>query len=110
MKLVKKPVIVNGDPYKPGMEDGFVYDIPMFGLFTKEECIKSGFTPDFENDKIPYIQTLEGKLLISKCDWILIGVEGERYPVKPNIIIKTYDIVEGQSEEDNKKFLNILKA
>jgi hypothetical protein len=37
----------------------------------------------------PYIFTLEGKLYISEGDYIITGVEGERYPCKPGIFHKT---------------------
>lgn len=94
MKFRKRPIEVDAEIYKAGLEDGFVYDIPMFGLFTKKECINSGFTPDFEKDKIPFIETLEGKHLIRKGDYIITGVNGERYPCKPDIFEKTYEKVE----------------
>jgi len=94
MKFRKKPVLVEAEQYKPGMEDGFVYDIPMFGMFAKEECINSGFTPDFDKDKIPYIKTLEGNHQISEGDWIITGVKKERYPIKNDIFLLTYEPVE----------------
>ena len=40
------------------------------------------------------IQTLEGKLSASIGDYIVKGVEGEFYPVKPDIFEKTYELVE----------------
>lgn len=37
------------------------------------------------------INTLEGKLHISKGDWIIRGVKGELYPCKPDIFEATYE-------------------
>lgn len=33
MRYRKKPIEINAEEYKPGMEDGFIYSIPPFGLF-----------------------------------------------------------------------------
>lgn len=57
--------------YKEGLEDDFVYHIAMFGLFTKQECIESGFKPDFEKDKIPVISINNEFVPIAKGDFIV---------------------------------------
>lgn len=44
-------------------------------------------------DTIQYIETLEGTMKASAGDWIITGVNGERYPVKPDIFKKTYEIL-----------------
>lgn len=43
-----------------------------------------------------YIDTLEGVMKASPGDWIVTGVDGEKYPVKPDIFEKTYEIIRGQ--------------
>lgn len=40
------------------------------------------------------IRTLEGQQLVSWGDYIIRGVHGEIYPCKPDIFLKTYDIIE----------------
>lgn len=40
-----------------------------------------------------FIETLEGTMKASAGDWIITGVDGERYPVKLGIFDKTYDIL-----------------
>jgi len=40
------------------------------------------------------IDTLEGYHEVSPGDWIITGIQGEKYPCKPDIFEKTYDIVE----------------
>jgi len=41
-----------------------------------------------------WIETLEGGHIVCPGDWIITGVEGEVYPVKPGIFEKTYEAVE----------------
>jgi hypothetical protein len=40
-----------------------------------------------------WIDTLEGRMEASVGDWIIKGIEGEFYPCKNNIFIKTYQEV-----------------
>ena len=37
------------------------------------------------------IETLEGTMVAQPGDWIITGVQGERYPCKPDIFEATYD-------------------
>lgn len=41
-----------------------------------------------------YIETLEGGHIVDKGDWVITGINGEKYPCKPEIFEKTYEIVE----------------
>lgn len=43
-----------------------------------------------------WIDTLEGGHTVCPGDWIVTGVQGERYPVKPDIFAATYEAVEDQ--------------
>lgn len=40
-----------------------------------------------------WIATLEGGHIVCPGDWIITGVEGERYPCKPKIFVATYEAV-----------------
>jgi hypothetical protein len=40
-----------------------------------------------------WIDTLEGGHIVCPGDWIITGVKGERYPVKPDIFAATYEPV-----------------
>jgi len=64
----KKPIVVDAEIYRPGLEDGV-------------------------EDGKPYIDTLEGKHYITPGDYIMTGIAGERYPIKPDIFLTTYDWV-----------------
>lgn len=41
-----------------------------------------------------FVETLEGPLNVSEGDWIVTGVRGEKYPVKNEIFLATYERVE----------------
>lgn len=40
-----------------------------------------------------YIETLEGTMTASLGDYIVKGVDGEFYPVKPDIFEQTYEVL-----------------
>lgn len=48
----------------------------------------------YQTDKEMYIDTLEGVMHASIGDFIVTGVNGEQYPCKPDIFLKTYERVE----------------
>ncbi len=41
-----------------------------------------------------YIVTLEGDMKVGLGDWVIKGVQGELYPCKNDIFLKTYDKAE----------------
>lgn len=93
-KYRKKPVIVEAELYREGLEDGFEFysvDGRYIRYMTKEEMKTKGYPKACEH---PVIQTLEGRMKISEGDYIITGVNGERYPCKPDIFHKTYELVE----------------
>ena len=45
----------------------------------------------YKTDKELDIQTLEGTMHANIGDWIITGVNGEKYPCKPDIFEKTYE-------------------
>jgi hypothetical protein len=48
----------------------------------------------YKTDKELVIHTLEGNMVASVGDYIITGVNGEKYPCKPDIFEKTYELVE----------------
>lgn len=40
-----------------------------------------------------WIDTLEGGHIVCPGDWIITGIQGERYPCKPDIFAVTYEAV-----------------
>lgn len=79
-KYRKKPVVIDAEVYKEGMEDGF----KLAQIAPNVRGITSK----------PYILTLEGDMIIDEGDYIITGIEGERYPCKPDIFHKTYELIE----------------
>lgn len=72
----RKSEVVNAVKFEDGMEDGAVFDIALFGLMDLEECIEGGFVPNFEKDRIPYLDTPDGKLLVKEGDWLVTNGKG----------------------------------
>lgn len=54
--------------------------------FQKKPIVVEAYQTDVEVT----IDTLEGKMKASPGDWIITGVNGEKYPCKPDIFEKTY--------------------
>lgn len=48
----------------------------------------------YRTDKPLVIQTLEGTLRAAVGDYIITGLRGEKYPCKPDIFEKIYELVE----------------
>lgn len=84
MKFRKKPVVIDADLYRAGMEDGFVVD---GRYYDKTTAVPRAM------HRIPAIKTLEGHHEVTQGDWIITGVKGERYPCKPDIFAMTYEAV-----------------
>ncbi len=81
-KYRKKPIVIEAEQYRPGLEDGFG---DRYG-----NIIISG-----DDIKIyPFIETLEGRMRIDEGDWIITGIKGEKYPCKPDIFEMTYESVD----------------
>lgn len=47
----------------------------------------------YQTNSVLYVDTLEGQMKANIGDWIVTGVNGEQYPVKPDIFKKTYEII-----------------
>jgi hypothetical protein len=94
MKYRKKPVVIEatqwlGHDRSKGKEDTLVRyfnrpDIP--GVNTCKQC-------EYLMHDHGWIDTLEGGHIVCPNDWIITGVEGEKYPCKPSIFAATYDPV-----------------
>jgi uncharacterized protein YlzI (FlbEa/FlbD family) len=82
-KYRKLPIVVEAEQWFPGKEiDGV--DV----LWVENP-----------SDNLPqlyqaFIRTLEGEMRVSIGDWIITGVNGEKYPCKSDIFEKTYEKVD----------------
>lgn len=46
------------------------------------------------DDVVAHVHTKEGSLTVQDGDWIMTGVQGEHWPIKPDIFAATYEPVE----------------
>lgn len=85
MKFRKKPIIVEAEQYQ------YFKHVP--GVH--ETRIVRHFSSGEPEHKIvnAWIDTLEGIMDVKPGDWIITGVNGEKYPCKPDIFEKTYEAV-----------------
>ncbi|MBF5002310.1 hypothetical protein IRT45_34905 [Nocardia sp. BSTN01] len=132
MRVRKKPVEVEAHQwFKNGDHpDDYVGDIPAFGtIFTAEYRREQNWDgavvgryrhPEVPGDKAcehcgqimdthGWIDTLEGGHIVCPGDWVITGVEGERYPCKPGIFAKTYATVE-RSDSASDKINQLIEA
>ena len=75
MKYRKKPVVIEAE------------QVALSGV------VPDGVYPDETSSTGLSINTLEGKHEVTRGDWIITGVKGEKYPCKPDIFEMTYEKV-----------------
>lgn len=95
MKFRKKPVEVEAEQFLIKTERLFS-GTKIIEINIPNGVIKKKFE-DYQ-DKEPYykygVETLEGFMECKNKDYIITGVQGEKYPCKPDIFEKTYEKVE----------------
>ena len=92
-KYVKKPVVT--EAFQITSET--VWDLQHWPAWLKnawrqkEDVGALRVDPADENGRRFLCGTLEGALVVSMDDWIIQGVQGEIYPIKPDIFAATYE-------------------
>jgi hypothetical protein len=86
-KYRKKPVVIEAVRWKPD---------PAFARWPrrgKYQNIRVGVGQEGVEYCVTEcgIRTLEGFMQLRPGDWIITGVQGERYPIKPDIFKQTYE-------------------
>jgi hypothetical protein len=82
-KFRKKPIVIEAHEFRPAENK-----IPA-GIYSSENADpRTSYSAEW------MIRTLEGPLRVSDGDWIITGVQGERYPIKPDIFAATYEPAE----------------
>lgn len=121
MKFRKKPIVIeatqwfkNGDHPDDYAEDQHGFERGEPRIFTGDERKENGWEGSvvryFRHPKWPgdtrcgqcektlhdhgWIDTFEGGHTVCPGDWIITGVQGERYPCKPDIFVATYESAE----------------
>lgn len=85
-KFRKKPVVIEAVRWEGGN-----YSVCEVGSFMGTSH------PLIIDDKV-VIETLVGDVTASIGDWIIKGVNGEFYPCKTDIFVKTYDPIEAEKD------------
>lgn len=94
MKYRKKPVIIEAFQYDGDLEGICGYYVPEWAAKAYEDGdVFYGSSPEMDPPDELYIKTLEGIHHVSVGDYIIQGVNGELYPCKPDIFLKTYEEV-----------------
>ena len=83
MKVKKKPIVVDAWEIITSQQAGELAQAVIDGLIKYCE------------DGSVLVNTLEGVMQGSPGDWIIRGINGEYYPCKRDIFLKTYDAVYG---------------
>jgi hypothetical protein len=113
MKFRKKPVVIEatqwylngdhpGDHAPRGDGDHLRYADYVFDIEGK--VVRHYNTPNMDGKTAckhcgnnmcqhGWIDTLEGGHIVCPGDWVITGVQGERYPCKPDIFAATYEAV-----------------
>lgn len=66
-----------------------LHNEPKWEKFRKKPVVVKAFKTETELR----IETLEGNMKANSGDWVIMGVNGEVYPCKPDIFEKTYEKV-----------------
>ena len=112
MKFRKKPVVVEATQwFKNGdhPQDESIPLPPLVGdtelFYTEGKIVRYFRRPDVSGNSLcrecgktmhvhGWIDTKEGGHIVCPGDWIITGVQGERYPCKPDIFAATYEPVQ----------------
>jgi hypothetical protein len=89
-KYRKRPVIVEAEQWFPGKEIEGVEIVQREGVISG----KGHGEMRFPQAPKAIIRTLEGEMEVSPGDWVIVGVENERYPCKDSIFKATYEPAE----------------
>jgi|SRR5690606_15774802 len=96
-KFRKKPVVIEAFRYDGDLKLATgEWCVPDWAIdaFKKEELFYGTSVDDKNSPPVElFVDTLEGRMHISVGDYVIRGVNGELYPCKPDIFIKTYEPV-----------------
>lgn len=90
MRYRKKPVVIDA------------FHVTEFEYHTYVCCGTFANAPDWLRDNTDrlrvsngtiYVHTLEGDMKIRMCDYLVRGIDGEFYPCREDIFLRTYEVV-----------------
>jgi hypothetical protein len=89
MKFIKKPIIIEAVQLRPDTLDELYKFMGIEGKGAFEDC---GHGISVKDGKFK-ITTLEGVMIADIGSWIIKGVNGEFYPCKSDIFLKSYELI-----------------
>lgn len=106
-KFRKKPVVIEATQWFKNGDHPDDHSAPFVGggaELTEGKVVRRFNRPDVRSSEgcqrctwtmqsHGWIDTLEGGHIVCVGDWIITGVQGERYPCKPDIFAATYEEV-----------------
>src|SRR3990172_3039091 len=95
-KYRKKPVVIDAEQWFKNGDNPLVKSFSEAPYILVDTSHWDGFLCVHCHQQAEHhgwIGTLEGGHIVCPGDWIITGVEGERYPCKPTIFEKTYELV-----------------
>lgn len=99
IKVKKKPIVVEALRYHPDDKINSVRRMKKVWGQNFEYSISVSFEPETKF----VIFTPEGPLEVSPGDWVIKGIKGEFYPIKPDIFQESYQIAEPTPGADYKQ-------
>ncbi len=105
MKFRKKPVVIEAQQWFPPGDErhdpsmlvhrkGNTVNPPDYRQVGDFYCAIPDGRHGLGGNAVYMIRTLEGGMRVSPGDWVIIGVNGEKYACKPDIFEATYEAVE----------------
>jgi len=94
MRFRKKPVVIEAEQYSKQrhIAEGYVPEgVLKNQLMDEDGCPYEG---------IPYTETRAGRMKVRDGDWIITGINGEKYPCEPDIFEMTYEFIESVPESE----------
>ena len=93
-KFRKKPVVIEAYQWTGGFNGmGYNADVWRYQDSRRDDLKRPCQHCNVAMGEHGWIDTLEGGHIVCPGDFIITGVEGERYPCKPDIFAKTYEAV-----------------
>jgi hypothetical protein len=88
----KKPVVIEAEQFLPDQEG--LWPKGVEGRALARGVFGGGVIIHPDHPDYYVLETLNGEVVVQPGEWIITGVEGERYPCKPEIFAVTYEPAE----------------
>ena len=93
-KYTKKPVTIDAVQFLGFMKVDDTRTDTLFSAYPEwlMKALRGGLI-QYIDPNVLAVNTLEGRMIISKDDFVVMGIKGEIYPCKPDIFLEIYQEV-----------------